>query len=128
MSRFSKLIDQLEDLDQQDLKNTARVFGLSAELYQKLQALTEQQSARRSPQLSAQKITQELLTQRYGSYTNAYQAYKQTHGIKCKTGWQSLLPLVQDLAMPETLAEKVENLEKKVAVLSEILLSIAQKS
>ncbi|MGB2923666.1 MAG: hypothetical protein WBB82_00015 [Limnothrix sp.] len=125
MSRFSKIIDQLEDLNQQDLKHTAKVFGITATLYQKLQNIAAEKSPVQQ-QLSAQKVTQEQLTQRYGSYSNAYNAYKEAHGIKCRTGWKSLLPLVQNLPMPETLAEKVTVLEEKVAVLSEILLSIAK--
>ena len=43
MSRFSKLIDQLEDLDQQDLRNTAKVFAITAELYERLQQVVEAQ-------------------------------------------------------------------------------------
>lgn len=124
MSRFSKIIDQLEDLDQQDLKHTAKVFGITAELYQKLQNIATEKSPLQS-QLSSQKVTQQQLMQRYGNYTNAYKAYKSAYGIKCR-GWKSLLPLVQDLQMPETLAEKVAVLEKKVAVLSEILLSVTR--
>lgn len=126
MSRFSNLIDQLEDLDQQDIKNTAKVFGITAELYQKLQHLAEVKNttAQSLPPQKKEKVTQQLLTQRYGNYANAYQAYKEAHNIKCRTGWKSLLSLVQDLPMPETLEEKVANLEQKVAVLSEILLSI----
>lgn len=124
MSRFSKLIDQLDDLNEQDLKHTAKVFSITAELYQKLQNIAAEKSPTQL-KLASKKVTQQQLTQRYGSYTNAYKAYKTAYGIKCR-GWKSLLPLVQDLPMPETLAEKVASLEEKVAVLSEILLSVTK--
>ncbi|NJN72653.1 MAG: hypothetical protein HC799_07500 [Limnothrix sp. RL_2_0] len=127
MSRFSKIIDQLEDLDQQDLKNSAKLFGITAELYQKLSNLTE---ASRPPQalINSKKVTQKSLTQRYGGYGNTYQIYKEKYGIKCKTGWKYLLPLIQDLPMPETVEERIAKLEKKVLVLSEILLTMTQEN
>lgn len=41
MSRFSKLIDQLENIDQQDIQNTAKVFGVAADLYQTLDHIVQ---------------------------------------------------------------------------------------
>lgn len=124
MSRFSKLIDQLEDLDQQDLKNTAKVFSITAHLYERLQTIVDAQSTSKEALAPAIIIDKKLLLERYGSYDNAYQAYQKVHGIKCKRSWNNLLPLVKDLPIPQTTEERIEKLEQTVQLLSEILLKV----
>lgn len=124
MSRFSKLIDQLEDLDQQDLKNTAKVFSITAHLYERLQGIVDEQTPSNQSLTPATTIDKKLLLERYGSYDNAYQAYQKEHGIKCKRSWNSLLPLVKDLPIPQTTEERIEKLEQTVQLLSEILLKL----
>lgn len=127
MSRFSKLIDQLEDLEQQDLKNTAKVFSITAHLYERLKGIVETQDQTKIGLPSSQTIDQTQLTQRYGNYDNAYQAYQKAYGIKCKRGWNYLLPMVKDLPIPATLEERVTKLEDTVQFLSELLLQLTSK-
>lgn len=127
MSRFSRLIDQLEDLEQQDLKNTAKVFSITAHLYERLKGLVETQDQTAASLPPSQVINQIQLTERYGNYDNAYQAYQKAYGIKCKRGWNYLLPMVKDLPIPETLEERVSRLEDTVQFLSEFLLQLTSQ-
>lgn len=127
MSRFSKLIDQLEDLDQQDIKNTARVFAITAELYQKLQNTVESQPSTAQNSLAPDQITQESVLQRYGNYDKAYQAYRNAYGIKCKRGWRNLLPLIKELPMPLSIEERLAYLEDKVQLLAAVLKEMVDK-
>lgn len=124
MSRFSRLIDQFEDLEQQDLKNTAQVFAIAADLYQKLEQFVGSTETPGKQLQAPKEITQDFLQKRYGSYATAYQVYKEAYGIKCRSGWKNLLPLIQDLPVPETLEEKVAHLEHRVDVLTQVLLSM----
>ncbi|MGK7941138.1 MAG: hypothetical protein AB4062_13500 [Crocosphaera sp.] len=120
MSRFSKLIEELEDLQQQDIKNSAKVFGITATLSTRLnQLLDAVENTNKS--LPESKITKEELIKRYGNYNNAYAAYKQAYGIKCK-GWNSLLQAIEGLSPPVSLEERVEKLEEIVTLLVKILV------
>jgi hypothetical protein len=126
MSRFSNLIDQLDDLDQQDIKNTAKLLGITAVLYERLQGLVDTQANKKTSLPEVEKITKEFLIQRYGNYSNAYNAYQEAYGIKCKTGWNNLLPLVQDLPIPLSIKERLNELEINVQSLSQIILELVQ--
>ncbi|ANV85778.1 hypothetical protein AWQ21_14685 (plasmid) [Picosynechococcus sp. PCC 7003] len=124
MSRFSKLIDQLEDLDQQDLRNTAKVFAVTAELYERLQQVVQAQEQSPPAQIPGEQISEELLKERYGTYNEAYRAYQQTYQLKCSRGWKHLLPKVKDLPMPQTQTERIDQLEDTVQTLSEIVMNL----
>ena len=127
MSRFSNLIDQLDSLDREDIKNTAKLLGVTAVLYERLQELIDVQKQNKLTLPEGQKITKEMLIKRYGNYSNAYNAYQKSYGIKCKTGWDNLLPLVQNLSIPLSIEERLDQLEKKFQTLSQIILEIIQK-
>ncbi len=124
MSRFSKLIDQLEELDKQDIRNTAKVFAITAELYERLQQVVQAQQAPPQAQIPGDQVTEDLLKERYGSYNEAYKAYQQTYHLKCSRGWKNLLPKVKDLPMPQTQTERIEQLESTVQTLSEIVMNL----
>ncbi|OKH18630.1 hypothetical protein [[Limnothrix rosea] IAM M-220] len=130
MSRFSRLIDQLEDFDQQDVKNTAKVFAIAAHLYERLNQLAEPPEKSKAV-LKPKTITREFLLETFGSYDEAYRAYQQAYGIKCRRSWGNLLKLVQDLQVPNvhsiSTEERLKNLEEKVDLLMEILLNNVQK-
>lgn len=126
MSRFSNLIDQLDDLHTEDIKNTAKLLGITAVLYERLQGLIDVQKQKKLALPEEQPITKEILVKRYGNYANAYSAYQKSYGIKCKTGWENLLPLVQKLPIPLSLDERMNQLEKTVESLSEIILELVQ--
>lgn len=100
MSRFSELLDELDDLNKQSIKNKAKLLGITAVLYERLQGLVNSRTENRAALPEGQAITKELLTKRYGNYTNAYSAYQKAYGIKCKTGWNNLLSLVEKLPIP----------------------------
>ncbi|AFY40292.1 hypothetical protein Lepto7376_4172 [[Leptolyngbya] sp. PCC 7376] len=138
MSRFSKIIDQLEELNeqdrenyQQDVKNTSQIFAITAHLYERLHQLSNSQEQPRVAVLPSQKITKEFLIETFGNYDKAYQAYQQTHGIKCRKGWKNLLPLIQNLSIPDSISstteERLKNLEEKVDLLVDILLNSVSK-
>lgn len=136
MSRFSKLIDDLEGLNQQDIKNSAKVFGITATLATRLEEILndledQPQKDKQSQKLLAKvNISQEELTALYGSYNNTYQAYKKAYNIKYCRGWASLLKEIQGLEPPNVeqktssinLEKRVEKLEKTVKTLVAILL------
>ncbi|AMA09375.1 hypothetical protein [Picosynechococcus sp. PCC 73109] len=126
MSRFSRIIDELEELDKQSLKNTARVFAITAGLYERLRTIVEAQKDLGEPYALSgnKKIDQKLLQARYGTYDKCYQIYKQTYGITCQRGWKNLVPLVEKLPLPQTMEERVEQLENTVKVLSEAILEM----
>jgi hypothetical protein len=127
MSRFSNLIDQLDDLDGEDIKNTAKLLGITAVLYERLQGLIDVQKQKKLTLPEGKAITKEMLVKRYGNYSNAYSAYQKSYGIKCKTGWHNLLPLVQNLSTPLSVEERLDQLEKNFQALSQIILEIVQK-
>ena len=127
MSRFSNLIDQLDDLDREDIKNTAKLLGITAVLSERLQWLIDVQKQKKLALPEGQPITKEMLVKQYGNYSNAYSAYQKSYGIKCKTGWENLLPLVQNLSIPLSLDERMNQLEKTVESLSEIILELVQR-
>ncbi len=121
MSRFSKLIEELEDLQQQDIKNSAQVFGVTATLSTRLhQLLDSVENSNKS--LPESKITKEELIKRYGNYNNAYAAYQQAYGIKCKKGWNYFLKAIKGLSPPVSLEDRVDKLEETVQLLLKILL------
>ncbi|ACK72464.1 conserved hypothetical protein [Gloeothece citriformis PCC 7424] len=121
MGRLNQLIDQLETLHQQDIKNSAQVYGITAILSSRLQEILTNLNP--SEQLlSSGKITQEEIIAKYGNYNNAYNAYKQAYGIKCKKGWTSFLAAIQGLTPPITLEQRVEKLEATVKELVQVLL------
>ncbi|MDJ0508829.1 MAG: hypothetical protein QNJ64_06215 [Crocosphaera sp.] len=121
MSRFSQLIEELEDLQQQDIKNSAKVFGITANLSARLhQLLDTVENPHKS--LSESKITKEELIKRYGNYNNAYTAYQQAYGIKCRKGWKYFLKAIEGLSPPVSLEERVKKLEETVTSLVKILL------
>lgn len=125
MSRFSKLIDQLEELDKQDIRNTAKVFAITAELYERLQQIVQTQSQPpNQAQLPGEDVSEALLKERYGSYNEAYKAYQQAYHLKCSRGWKHLLPKVKELPMPQTQTERLEQLEATVQTLSEIVMNL----
>jgi hypothetical protein len=124
MSRFSKLIEQLEDLQEQDIKNSAKVFSVTATLSTRLQELLEGVE-NQNKALPQSKITKEELIKCYGNYNNAYAAYQQAYGIKCKKGWQYFLKAIEGLAPlspPISLEERVNKLEETVKLLVKILM------
>ena len=127
MSRFSNLIDQLDDLDGEDIKNTAKLLGITAVLYERLQMLIDVQKQKKLALPEGKAITKEILVKRYGNYSNAYSAYQKSYGIKFKTGWHNLLPLVQNLPIPLSVEERLDQLEKNFQSLSQIILEIVQK-
>lgn len=121
MSRFSKLIEDLESLQQQDIKNSSKVFSITATLSTRLQELlTSVESSHKS--LPESKITKEELIKRYGNYNNAYAAYQKAYGIKCKKGWENFLTAIEGLAPPISLEERVDKLEETVKILVKILI------
>jgi hypothetical protein len=126
MSRFSDLIDQLDDLDRQDIKNTAKLLGITAVLYERLQGLANAQIDERLVLPEGKPITKEFLIKRYGNYNSAYSTYQKVHGIKCRSGWENLLPLVQNLPLPLSTEERLNALEKNVQSLSQIVLELVQ--
>ena len=121
MSRFSKLIEELEDLQQQDIKNASKVFSITATLSTRLQELLETDE-NSNKALPVGKITKEDLIKRYGNYNNASAAYKKAYGIKCKKGWKYFLKAIEGLSPPISLEERVEKLEETVRVLVKILI------
>ncbi|MGK7957058.1 MAG: hypothetical protein AB4063_17685 [Crocosphaera sp.] len=121
MSRFSKLIEELEDLQQQDIKNSAKVFSITATLSTRLHELLDTvENSNKS--LPKSKITQEELVKRYGNYNNAYAAYQKAYGIKCKKSWKNFLKAIDGLSPPVSLEERVDKLEEMVTILVKILL------
>ncbi|ACB49677.1 hypothetical protein cce_0326 [Crocosphaera subtropica ATCC 51142] len=120
MSRFSELIEELEDLQQQDIKNSAKVFSITASLSTRLHQLLDAVETSNKA-LPKSKITKEELIKRYGSYNNAYAAYKKAYGIKCK-GWDRFLQAIEGLSPPTSLEERVEKLEETVKLLVKILI------
>lgn len=127
MSRFSNLIDRLDALDKEDVKNTAQLLDVTAVLYERLQGLVNAQKQKNLALPEGQAITKEILIKHYGNYFNAYNAYQKSYGIKCKKGWNNLLPLVQNLPIPVSLEERVSKLENTVAFLSEVILELIQR-
>ena len=127
MSRFSELLDELDDLNKQSIKNKAKLLGITAVLYERLQGLVNSQTDNMAALPEGQAITKELLTKRYGNYTNAYSAYQKAYGIKCKTGWDNLLSLVETLPIPLSMEERLSKLEKDIQSLSQIVLELVQK-
>lgn len=121
MSRFSKLIEELEDLQQQDIKNSAKVFSITATLSTRLHQLLNSVEMSNKV-LPETKITKEELIKRYGSYNNAYSAYQQAYGIKCKKGWSYFLKAIEGLSPPVSLEDRVNKLEETVNILVKILL------
>lgn len=122
MSRFSKLIEELEDLQQQDIKNSAKVFSITATLSTRLHELLDTvENSNKS--LPKSKITQEELVKRYGNYNNAYAAYQKAYGIKCKKGWKNFLKAIDGLSPPVSLEERVDKLEETVTILVKILIA-----
>ncbi len=121
MSRFSKLIEELEDLQQQDIKNSAQVFSITATLSTRLHELLDTVETSNKA-LPKSKITKEELIKRYGNYNNSYAAYQQAYGIKCKKGWKHFLKAIEGLSPPVSLEERVNNLEETVKILVKILI------
>jgi hypothetical protein len=121
MSRFSKLVESLENLHQEDIKNSAQVFGKAAHLSVRLQQLIES-LADSSPALPSGKMTQAEAIARYGNYNNAYAAYQKAYGIKCRKGWSNFLNAIDGLTPPATLEERVTQLETTVQALVELLI------
>ncbi len=139
MSRFSQLIDNLEDLHQQDIKNSAKVYGITATLASRLEGILDeldneensQKTQKNQPLLPNNiKITKAEIIKRYGSYNNAYQAYQKAYGIKCRKGWNHFLEAIQEFPLPNPLNEnhsldlekRVNKLEKTVKILVKVLL------
>lgn len=124
MSRFSKLVESLENLHQEDVKNSARVFGITADLSMRLQQLLASLDGAPLPpaQFPSGKMTQAEVSARYGNYNNAYAAYQKAYGIKCRKGWSYFLQAIEGLAPPATLEERVAKLETTVQTLVELLM------
>ncbi|QUS60267.1 hypothetical protein [Synechocystis sp. PCC 7338] len=125
MSKFSKLLDQLDAIDQQDTKNTAKLMGATAVLYERLQEIIN----RKPPQLLDQekKVSKEFLIKHFGNYRNTYSVYNKTYGIKAK-GWDSLLPKIKGLPVPQSLEDRVKELETQVQHLAQIFGEFLEKN
>lgn len=121
MSRFSQLIEELEDLQQQEIKNSTKVFSITATLSTRLHTLLETLDNPHKTLPNSQ-VTQEELIKRYGNYNNAYAAYQQAYGIKCKKGWKYFLKAIEGLGPPICLEDRVEKLEETVKILVKIIL------
>lgn len=124
MSRVGKLIESLEALQDEDIKHSAKVFGIAASLSARLQELLT--DAASPPEITGaipQKITQAALIARFGNFNNAYAAYQKAYGIKCRQSWSIFLDKIQGLKPPDTLEDRVATLEKTVNALVEILLA-----
>lgn len=128
MSRFSKIISDLEDLHRQDIKDTARVFGITATLSQRLRELLDaiepETDNSAVAKLSGEPTKDDLIAV-YGNYNNAYRAYKDAYNLKGVKGWDGLLRSIRGLTPPSPpldLEKRVEKLEKTVKVFAEILL------
>ncbi|MEG3440207.1 hypothetical protein V0288_23965 [Pannus brasiliensis CCIBt3594] len=132
MSRFGKIISELEDLHQQDVKDTARVFSITATLSQRLRELLEDidiETDNSAVALPSGEPTKDDLIALYGNYNNAYRAYKDAYNLKGVKGWDGLLRSIRDLTPPSPpvdLEKRVEKLEKIVKVFAEILLERAE--
>lgn len=125
MSRFSDLIDQLDDLNQQDIKNTARLLGVTAVLYERLQNIANRQEVSTAELPEGQAITKDLLEKRFGSF----QSTKNAYGIKARS-WDDLVNKVQNLPIPSSplsLEDRVQYLEEGIQVLSDVLLELIKK-
>ncbi|GBF82760.1 hypothetical protein [Aphanothece sacrum] len=121
MSRFSQLIQNLENLEEQDIKNSAKVFGITATLSTRLADILQELESP-TKQLSATKITKQELLKKYGNYDKAYTAYQESYGIKSKRGWPYFLKAIEGLSPPISLEERVEKLEETVKILVQILI------
>ncbi|MEA5535298.1 hypothetical protein [Crocosphaera sp. XPORK-15E] len=121
MSRFSKLIEDLENSHEQDIKNSAKAFAITATLSSHLQKILQDLETSKKA-LPKSKLTQVELIKRYGSYPRAYAAYQQAYGIKCKWGWKHFLKAIDGLYPPVSLEDRIEKLEATVKLLVEILL------
>ncbi len=121
MSRFSQLIKELEDLQQQDIRSSAKVFSITATLSTRLQELlTSVENFNKS--LPESRITKEEFIKRYGNYNNAYAAYQKAYGIKCQRGWKYFLKAIEGLSPPVSLEERIDKLEETVKILVKILI------
>jgi hypothetical protein len=129
MSRIGKIITDLEDLHQQDLKTSARVFAITATLATRLQQLLHDLDGENrslpSRALPSGDLNRADLLALYGSYHNAYRAYKEAYNLKGVKGWDSLLRSIRGLKPPKPrleLEQRVAKLEQTVKALGEILL------
>lgn len=121
MSRFGKLIEDLESLDQRDIKNSAKVYAITATLSMRLQEVLESLESPKNL-LNQGNVTKQELINRYGNFNAAYQAYKQAYGIKYQRGWDNFLKAIQGLNPPITLEQRVEKLEESINLLVRALL------
>ncbi|MEA5511597.1 hypothetical protein VB715_17625 [Crocosphaera sp. UHCC 0190] len=121
MSKFKKLIEDLENSQQEDIENSAKVFAITATLSTRLQEILHNLENPKTA-LPKSKLTQGELIKRYGSYPRAYAAYQQAYGIKCKWGWKHFLKAIDGLSPPVSLEDRIEKLEATVKLLVEILL------
>lgn len=135
MSRFSKIISDLKDLHQQDIKDTAKVFAITATLAERLQELLNdldpEKVAAPTETLASGDLTKEDLIARYGSYNNAYRAYKEAYNIKGVKGWDGLTRAIRGLQAPSSspsLERRVEKLEETVKILAELWLDNERSS
>jgi hypothetical protein len=124
MSRFSDLIQNLEDLHQEDIHNSAQVFGVAATLSVRLEEILQSLETTSNPTktINPNKITKDEVIARYGSLNKAYHAYKQAYGIKCRQSWDKFLEAIQGLNPPSntTLEERVAKLEEAVKLLLQV--------
>jgi hypothetical protein len=133
MSRVGKIIADLEDLHQQDLKTSARVFAITATLADRLQELLNDLDGENcsSPSISLPPgdLNRAELLALYGSYHNAYRAYKEAYNLKGVKGWDSFLRSIRGLKPPAPrleLEQRVARLERTVKALGEVLLENAR--
>ncbi|AGF50326.1 sll1062 [Synechocystis sp. PCC 6803] len=125
MSKFSKLLDQLDEIDQQDTKNTAKLLGATAVLYERLQEIVNRKTTQFLDQ--EKEVNKEFLIKHFGNYRNTYSAYNKTYGIKAK-GWDSLLPKIKSLPVPQSLEDRVKELETQVQYLAQIFGEFLEKN
>ena len=123
MSRFGKLIENLEELDQKDIKNSAQVYAVAATLSTRLQEVLDGFDP---PQKSLNQgaITKEEIVRLYGNLNKANQAYQQAYGLKYQRSWHNFLKAIQGLNPPITLEQRVEKLEETVKLLISTLSKI----
>jgi hypothetical protein len=120
MTNLRRIINKLQNIQNQQVKVDAQIFAVAAEatqLNEDLLACVEEKQQNLLALLPKKPITQAYCLERFGSYNATYKAYKEYYGISCKVGWKYLLPLVQDLEppnfnreLPQSIVEKVKEL------------------
>jgi hypothetical protein len=121
---LSKIIKKLENNQHREIKNVAQTMAIAADLVEKQQLIIETLSdliTEDSPDhklLKPISITQKDCLKRFGSFDHTYKFYKDNYGITCRRSWTHLLPLIQNLPVPEenkSIEERLTRLEQAVS-------------